>query len=46
VKRKYKTNNDGKIARWWYILHAEEAQLNQLEQEWMGEGTSSDLMEA
>jgi len=34
VKRKYKTNNDGKIARWWYILHAEEAQLKQLEQEW------------
>jgi len=22
------------LARWWYILYAEEAQLKQLEQEW------------
>ena len=34
VKRKYKTNDEGKIVRWWYILHAEEALLKQLEQEW------------
>ena len=34
VKRKYKTNGEGKIVRWWYILHAEEALLKQLEQEW------------
>ena len=34
VKRKYKTNDKGKVVKWWYILRAEEAVLNQLEQEW------------
>ena len=34
VKRKYKTNDKGKVVKWWYILQGEEALLNQLEQEW------------
>jgi len=34
VTWKYKTNSEGKIVRWWYILHAEEAVLKKLEQEW------------
>ena len=34
VKRKYKTNDKDKVVKWWYILRAEEAVLNQLEQEW------------
>ena len=34
VKRKFKTGNDGKITRWWYVVHAEEAHLQQLENEW------------
>ena len=33
VKRKYKTNDKDKVVKWWYILRAEEAVLNQLEQE-------------
>ena len=34
VKRKYKTHDKDKVVKWWYILRAEEAVLNQLEQEW------------
>ena len=34
VKRKFKTGTDGKVARWWYVIHAEEACLQQLESEW------------
>ena len=34
VKRKFKTGTDGKVTRWWYIIHAEEACLQQLESEW------------
>ena len=34
VKRKYKTNAKGKVVKLWFILHAEEAVLNQLELEW------------
>ena len=34
VKRKYKANDKDKVVKWWYILRAEEAVLNQLEQEW------------
>jgi len=34
VKRKFKTGTDGKVTRWWYVIHAEEACLQQLESEW------------
>ena len=34
VKRKFKTGIDGKVTRWWYVIHAEEACLQQLESEW------------
>ena len=34
VKRKFKMGTDGKVTRWWYVIHAEEACLQQLESEW------------
>ncbi len=34
VKRKYKTTDEGKITRWWYIVRAEEELLKQLEGTW------------
>ena len=34
VKRKFKTGTAGKVTRWWYIIHVEEACLQQLENEW------------
>ena len=34
VKRKFKMGTDGKVTRWWYIIHVEEACLQQLEREW------------
>ena len=34
VKRKFKTGTDRKVTRWWYVIHAEEVCLQQLESEW------------
>ena len=33
-EKEFKTGTDGKVTRWWYIIHAEEACLQQLENEW------------
>jgi len=34
VKRKYKTNRDGSLKRWWYVVRGEKSDVEQLEQEW------------
>ena len=34
VKRKYKTNRDGSLKRWWYVVRGERSDVEQLEQEW------------
>ena len=34
VKRRYKNNDKDKVVKWWYILHAKKAVLNQLKQKW------------
>ena len=34
VERKFKMGTDGKVTRWWYVIHAEEVCLQQLENEW------------
>ena len=33
-KRKYKTNDAGKTTRWWFVVHAQEGLLKQLEEQW------------
>ena len=33
VKRKYKTNRDGSLKRWWYVVRGERSDVEQLEQE-------------
>jgi len=33
VKRKYKTNDAGKTTRWWFVVHAQEGLLKQLEEQ-------------
>ena len=34
LKVKFKMVTDGKVTRWWYVIYAEEAYLQQLENEW------------
>ena len=34
MKRKYKSNQDGSLKRWWYVVRGERSYVEQLKQEW------------